>query len=129
VHYKKGRSTVTLAQVNKFLDNLTGVTKEDDQLQVFDNFFPSCTPYDLRWIAKIMDKDLKINIGPKYVLEAIHPKLYQAYKHSNDLKMIIERYQDHSLELESAKKKGLTKVKSFQTSISLMTPVKPMLAK
>ncbi len=31
---------------------------------------------DLKWLCKIMDHDLKINIGAKYVLGALHPDAY-----------------------------------------------------
>lgn len=45
-----------------------------------------------------------------------------AYNNSNDLEMIIKRCQDHEAG-------DLTKAISFSTAITLMMPIKPMLAK
>jgi len=128
---------LTLKQVDDFLDELTTVTKEDDQLRVLQKLLKKATPQDFRWIVKLIDKDLKINIGAKFALGALHPKLYDAYKASNDLKMIISRFEKHELDTEkassssssSSSSSGLTKAESLITSTTLMTPVKPMLAK
>lgn len=32
---------------------------------------------DARYAMKLMDHDLKINIGPKFALNALHPKAYE----------------------------------------------------
>ena len=87
----KKNSTLTLQQVDEFLNELTTVTKDADQHRVISAIIAKCTggkyfhfvhlPYhakdDLKWIWKLIDKDLKINIGPKFVLAAMHPKGFE----------------------------------------------------
>lgn len=84
------KSTVTLKQIDDFLQELTTVRSEEAQYNVFCKILPKITagifslldlsfPFLTRWtddlkiLMKIIDHDLKINIGPKYVLGALHP--------------------------------------------------------
>ncbi len=92
------RSTLTLKHVNDFLDQLTKLTKEDEQTDHFKKFLPKCTGGlidglntipslfkllfytcvdDLKWVCKVIDHDLKINIGAKFVLGALHPDAFE----------------------------------------------------
>lgn len=63
--------------VDVFLEQLTKVSKEDDQLDVISNFLDLCNEVDVKYIVKLIHHDLKINIGPKFVLNAIHPKAFK----------------------------------------------------
>ena len=53
--------------------------------------------------------------------------VYIAYKNSNDLELIVKRWQNH--ELDSITKGGKGSKGKFNTNVSIMTPIKPMLAK
>lgn len=53
-------SSITLGQIDNWLDKLTKVTKEDDQLAVWEEILPLCTPDDLRMLWRIVDHDLSI---------------------------------------------------------------------
>lgn len=81
-----------------------------------------------------MDKDLKINIGPKFVLGALDPSAYEAYTNSHNLKKVIDKIKsttsaddedEDSNEMKSDKPKLK---KSLSTNLTVMTPIKPMLA-
>eukprot|EP00164_Ancoracysta_twista_P004258 GFYU01005737.1.p1 GENE.GFYU01005737.1~~GFYU01005737.1.p1 ORF type:complete len:638 (-),score=220.42 GFYU01005737.1:54-1697(-) len=115
-------STLTLAQLDKFLTDLTKATKIAEQVPLFRDILRKCVPEDLKWLCKIIDHDLKINIGAKFVLEAFHPDAYEAYKRKPDLRKILEQVQ--------AKQKAGGKALSRKLSNTLepMTPLKPMLA-
>jgi hypothetical protein len=52
------------------------LTKEDEQADLVSDLLDKCTGDDLKWFWKLMDKDLKINIGAKFVLAALHPKAF-----------------------------------------------------
>ena len=99
--YRK-TSVLTLKMVDQYLEQLTTATKEDDQLDIISNFCDLCTPgtkistnispltshslkssEDLRYVTKLMDHDLKINIGEKFVLNALHPQAYEGKFISN----------------------------------------------
>lgn len=86
----------------------------------------------------MIDHDLNINIGPKFVLNALHPKAFdgkiviigidsnlsfsskkkKAYKNSNDLRLIIDRILSHTLDqqLKDEKKKKKSKEASDEES-------------
>lgn len=56
--------------------------------------FDSSTPDDVKYIVKIIDHDLRINIGAKYVLGALHADAYDVFKHSNNLEKVIKKIQE-----------------------------------
>eukprot|EP00026_Physarum_polycephalum_P000759 Phypoly_transcript_00760.p1 GENE.Phypoly_transcript_00760~~Phypoly_transcript_00760.p1 ORF type:complete len:1368 (+),score=261.80 Phypoly_transcript_00760:145-4104(+) len=141
------KSTVTLRQVDEFLQELTTVRSEEAQYGVFCKILPKLTADDVKILMKIIDHDLKINIGPKYVLGALHPDAFTAYRNSNNLELIVERVmnQEAMEKKDGASGGGLfsdlgvdgkpTSSSNgggggggFLTGLSLMIPVKPMLA-
>eukprot|EP01117_Protostelium_nocturnum_P010644 TRINITY_DN3832_c0_g3_i2.p1 TRINITY_DN3832_c0_g3~~TRINITY_DN3832_c0_g3_i2.p1 ORF type:complete len:848 (+),score=249.92 TRINITY_DN3832_c0_g3_i2:325-2544(+) len=119
-------STLTLSQVNQFLDTLTTLSKEDEQQKAFQKMLKKCTGDDLKYLWKIIDHDLKINIGPKFVLNALHPKAFDAFLKTNNLQVIIQRIIDHTIDAKEDKSK---EKKGLNTEISMMHPLKPMLAR
>eukprot|EP01132_Coremiostelium_polycephalum_P009372 gene9372-11513_t len=129
------RSTLTLKQVDDFLDKLTTVSKFDDQVSVIKQILKYCIPIDWRLICRIIDSDLKINTGAKFFLDALHPQAYDFFKKANNLKLLIEKIKNHDLDALVASKKGgkdkdkSSGHKSLDVAINLMTPIKPMLPK
>jgi DNA ligase-3 len=121
----KSKSTLTLNEVDDWLDELTKYTKEEQQIRHFEKILVKATGSDLYYLAKIIDHDLKVMIGPKYALEALHPDAFKAYKVTNDLKSIITKTKKY--ELESNGKPDL--LRKMSLTIDIMVPVKPMLAR
>lgn len=124
-----------------FLDKLAALSKEDDQYQVlayvhsrlanrergswlipllhavYRSIIDKSTADDLKWIVRLIDKDLRIKVGPKYVLGgaylgcvlcavagsqlqrmsalvssiALHPDAFEAYRNSANLADIITK--------------------------------------
>ena len=82
------KSTLTLGEVDAFLESLTHVTKEDEQQKILRSFMKRATQCmswlfvfwetidDLKWAVRLIDHDLKVNIGAKFVLNALHPDGY-----------------------------------------------------
>lgn len=116
------KSTLTIQQVDNYLDELTKVTKENDQLNLLEKIAKKCTKNDLRTFIRLIKKDLRIDAGAKNILDAVSPNAYAAFQVSRDLKDVVERVAN----LVSNGKPGLKKDLSIR--INLMTPVKPMLA-
>jgi DNA ligase-3 len=129
-----------MKDVDSFLDSMNGLQKESEQSEQLTSIIARCTGDDLKFLWKLIDKDLKINIGAKYVLSALHPKAFDAYRNSNNLQLIVERVQNNTLkdflrqEKEQAqstkdKEKSLKRQGSMDSGISIAQPVKPMLAR
>jgi len=119
-------STLTLAEVDAFLDHMTLVTKEEEQKAELSKIIRRCTPNDLKYIIRLIKHDLRINAGPKHILDALDPNAYAAFQASNDLQDVVDRV----LSQRSGSDGGAapTMKKTLSIRASLMTPVKPMLA-
>ncbi|KAK0171037.1 hypothetical protein PV328_008803 [Microctonus aethiopoides] len=123
------KSSLTVHEVYSFLEQLSQLTKEDEQIFHFKSIITRCTSNDLKMIIRLIKHDLRINAGPKHILEAIGPDVYRAYQLSHDLDTVLKRFTD-----ELSKPICSTNMSKNKTSpqnkvmISLMTPVFPMLA-
>ncbi|XP_069690726.1 DNA ligase 3 [Periplaneta americana] len=118
------KSNLSLQDVDKFLEELSGMTKEDEQSYHFKQMAKKCTSNDLKMIIRLVKHDLRINAGPKHILEAVHPDAYQAFQTSQDLdavlaKAVVKTESGHS---------SPTKKTNIKITASVMTPVLPMLA-
>ncbi|GAB6028919.1 DNA ligase 3 [Chamberlinius hualienensis] len=110
--------------VDEFLDDLTKVTKEEDQIRVLTEIAELCTSNDLRMIIRLIKRDLRINAGAKHILEGVHPDAYDAFQASRNLKDVIDRILAKRDSTDG--KPGMSKVLSIKAA--LMTPILPMLA-
>ncbi|VVC27205.1 Nucleic acid-binding, OB-fold,BRCT domain,DNA ligase 3, BRCT domain,DNA ligase, ATP-dependent,DNA [Cinara cedri] len=117
------KSTLTLSQVDRYLDKLSHETTEAAQLNLFKSISMQCTENDLKMIIRLIRHDLRINCGPKYILGAIHPDAYEAYQTSHNLKSVIEK----ACSCDSSKIISNTNSK-INIKLSLLTPILPMLA-
>lgn len=109
-------STLTMFEVDEFLEKLTEITMEDPQVEHFTELCKKCTTDDLKTVIRMIKHDLKMNCGTRHVLDALHPKAYEAFQKSRDLKTIIKEFKDD--------KGGNSK----STGLRLMTAISPMLA-
>ena len=113
---------LTIQEIDAYLDELTTITKEQEQFDYLRKVSLKCTADELQMIIRMIKKDLRINAGEKVLLEAITPNAYDAFKVSRDLDDVIKR----SIKLLKDSKPGLKKDLSIK--ITLMKAVKPMLA-
>lgn len=108
-------SKLTLDDVDSYLDKLSQLTKENDQLKLLEEIVKKCTKNDLKMFVRIIKKDLRIDAGASVLLDAVNPKAYAAYQVSNNLKDVIERAYQES-------KTGLKK--DLSVKVNLMTVIK-----
>lgn len=141
---------LTLKQVDRWLDKLTTLGKEDEQMPHLASLMSVCTSRDLNFVVRLIDKDLNINIGAKFVLQALHPQAFDAYRNTHNLKSVVDKVLSHSLESTPVKKgaKASAKMdvdgdgdgedndvvvpklkKGLSVGLQLGTPIKPMLAR
>lgn len=117
-------STLTIQEVEEFLEGLSKLTKEDEQIFHFKTIVRKCTSDDLKMIIRLIKGDLRINAGPKHILEGVHPDAYNVFQTSRDLNMVIDRILSES---SGVKHKDIIQ-KGVSAKLTLMTPVLPMLA-
>lgn len=66
------RSTVgemRIAEVNNLLDRLSGYSKEEDQLPVFQTFYNKMNAEELMWLIRIILRQMKIGATEKTILD------------------------------------------------------------
>ncbi|XP_039750225.1 DNA ligase 3 [Pararge aegeria] len=117
-------STLTIHEVEDFLVDLSKLTKEEEQIYHFKKIVKICTLDDLKMLIRLIKGDLRINAGPKHILEGVHPDAYSVFQTSRDLDMMLSRVLPQS----SAVKHKDAIQNNVQAKLSLMTPVLPMLA-
>jgi ATP-dependent DNA ligase I len=136
----RASSILTLKQVDKWLDKLTTLGKEDEQSPHLASLLSVCTPRDLNFVVRLIDKDLNVNIGAKFVLNALHPQAFDAYRNTHNLRSVVDKVLSHSLDAMPSKKveeeeDGLgggpvpKLKKGLSIGLQVGTPIKPMLAK
>jgi DNA ligase 3 len=109
-------STMTLQEIDKFLEVLSGLTQEQQQVKHFESIIKKLSTGDLRTIIRLIKHDLKMNCGARHVLDALHPDAYNAFQKSRNLKNIIKDFSGNKP--KSSKSSGL----------QVMIPISPMLA-
>ncbi|XP_067217037.1 DNA ligase 3 isoform X2 [Linepithema humile] len=119
------KSTLTIQDVDLFLERLSHLTKEEEQIQHFRFILDKCTFNDLKMIIRLIKHDLRINAGPKHILEGVHVDAYRAFQMFRDLETVIRRFLPNVDKKQGASSSSLNRDK---VAVSLMTPVLPMLA-
>ena len=61
------RSTLKLHEVDKFLDKMATLTREEEQLRELKGIIRKCSHGDLRYIIRLLKNDLRMNAGAKPV--------------------------------------------------------------
>ncbi|KAJ8961696.1 hypothetical protein NQ318_021295 [Aromia moschata] len=115
------KSTLTVKEVDQFLEKLAKLTKEDDQMEHFIKIAPKCTSNDLKTIIRLIKGDLRMGAGAKHILDGVHPDAYEAYQASRDIETVIGKCLGNE-------QKGKKTNKIVRAEISVMTPILPMLA-
>eukprot|EP00118_Oscarella_pearsei_P009396 m.54141 g.54141 ORF g.54141 m.54141 type:complete len:870 (+) comp34313_c0_seq13:36-2645(+) len=121
----KKKSTLSLSDVDQMLDELKGVTKEEEQEKILKKITLKCTAKDLKYIVRLIKHDLRMNAGASLVLDGLDPQAYKAFNSSHDLQAVVRRVWNQKTSGVDLTAKASS---VLDVSISLMTPVKPMLA-
>ena len=108
----KEQSTLTINELNNLLDEL--VSSPKGQLNVFRKLFTVCTAEEIKWIIRIILKDLKISIRIETVLGAFHADAHDFFNLTNSLLETCKKFEDVSISLDD--------------EIKMFFPIRPMLA-
>ncbi|CAG2221094.1 LIG3 [Mytilus edulis] len=88
------KSTLSLKEVDEYLEDLSNVTKEDDQLRILKKVTKRCSSNDLKMFVRLIKHDLRINAGAKHILDGLDENAYAAFQASRDLKDVVERVME-----------------------------------
>ncbi|XP_068622008.1 DNA ligase 3 [Battus philenor] len=124
VMHPANESTLTILDIENFLNDLSKLTREDEQIYQFKKIVKKCDLDDMTMLIRLIKGDLRINAGPKHILEGVHPDAYQVFQTSRDLDLVLDIFQSQTHKI--IHKDALQK--SMQAKLVLMIPVLPMLA-
>uniref|UniRef100_A0A2R5LJI1 DNA ligase n=1 Tax=Ornithodoros turicata TaxID=34597 RepID=A0A2R5LJI1_9ACAR len=106
------KSTLSLQEVDNYLERLSKLTREEDQEDLFSKLAARCTGNDLKMVVRLIKHDIRINSGPKHILVGLHPDAYAAFQVSRDLSEVVR----------------LSRTGDMKVKATLLTPMIPMLA-
>uniref|UniRef100_H2ZXR2 DNA ligase (ATP) n=1 Tax=Latimeria chalumnae TaxID=7897 RepID=H2ZXR2_LATCH len=106
------KSTLSIQEVDAFLQHLSKLTKEDDQQRLLQDMASRCTANDLKCIIRLIKHDLKMNAGAKHVIFVLCNLQYDILrkkKRKTPFKKIIPPPARRELSLEKGEGKGEAK--------------------
>jgi DNA ligase-4 len=110
---------LTIGEVNSFLTDLYTSVDAEVRKWMFRDLIYRASPLEIKWIIKIILKDMKIGVGVESILRHLHPNAIQLYHISNSLQHVL-----NSISGGNGSSPGSP---SGQTSIYFQ-PIKPMLS-
>ena len=114
-------SKITLREVDEILATLEGKTKKTEQLSILGSVVRrELPPNELEMFVRLIEGDLRINAGPKHILDAVHKNAHATFQITRDIDMVLKRAM--AIPSDSS-------TSSACVSAAVLTPVKPMLAK
>jgi DNA ligase-4 len=108
-------STSTVASINAHLDALNSAQDGNIRNQILLALVREATAYEMKWIIRIILKDLKIGISEALVFEVFHEDATELYNITSSLYIVCNQLRDPN-------------VRTSHQGISLFHPIKPMLA-
>ena len=118
------KSRLSVLDVDGYLQSLTALTKENDQIASFSGFVIHCTTNDLKMLIRIIKGDLRMGAGAKPVLEALHKDAYEKFNSSRNINAII----DQVIGLRKSQGSSNIDNQCLDVGATLMMPIQPMLA-
>ncbi|KYM99364.1 DNA ligase 4 [Cyphomyrmex costatus] len=94
---------LTIAQINEFLDSISerkmNVTKQQ-KVETFRVLFRQITGFEMKWMTRIILKDLRLGIGPQKILHIYHPDANDKSLVTNDLREICNQLHNPKIKLK-----------------------------
>nr|CRZ22964.1 Bm4868 [Brugia malayi] len=110
------KSKITNQMVDDWLEKLSELTREKEQQMHFSEICKLVSCLELKYIIRLIMKDLRVNAGAKHMLEGLKKGAYEMFQNSRNLQGVIEKCQ------------YADKEKLLESGIVLNIPIKPMLA-
>ncbi|KAL6428636.1 hypothetical protein ACFW04_007920 [Cataglyphis niger] len=93
--FSKTSTGFTIARMNLFLD---AISKKEatmqDKIETFRVLFRQITGFEMKWVTRIVVKDLRLGIGRKKILDIYHQDANEKFLVTNDLREICNQLHD-----------------------------------
>ncbi|KAI1409501.1 ATP-dependent DNA ligase [Hypoxylon sp. FL1857] len=105
-----------IADVNEMLDKLAAASGESEQLPIFEIFYQRMNAEELRWLIRIILKQMRVGATEKSFMEVWHPDAQDLFSVSSSLRQVCWDLYDPKFRLTDG-----------QTNVTLMQCFQPML--
>eukprot|EP00026_Physarum_polycephalum_P001548 Phypoly_transcript_01550.p1 GENE.Phypoly_transcript_01550~~Phypoly_transcript_01550.p1 ORF type:complete len:948 (+),score=159.21 Phypoly_transcript_01550:87-2930(+) len=112
----KDKGYLTVAQINKALDELNVALDRKDKAKVLKWLLKHTTAIEQKWLVRIILKELKIGLSEKTILNFFHENAMDLFNVTSNLRTVCEELKNPSFKVDSSE------------GVSLFRPIKPMLA-
>ncbi|CAG9862618.1 unnamed protein product [Phyllotreta striolata] len=92
-------TTLTISDLNKYLDDLTKRRNEREGEDILMNIFKKCSSEHMKWVIRIILKDLKLGLGANSILNCYHKDGAAFYASNSNLKKVCDVLQKDSVRL------------------------------
>jgi DNA ligase-4 len=113
--------SMTIAEVNSTLDQLSQVGAEDEQVKIFQRFYRRMNPEEMTWLIRIVLRQMKIGATEKTVLDIWHPDAETLFNISSNLRRVCLELYDTKTRLEGDDT-GITLMQCFQPQLAAFQP-------
>lgn len=110
------KNTLTIDELNKLLDELTKKGTDREAEDILFKIFKKCSPDNIRWIIRIILKDLKLGISTNSILNCYHKDAASFFASNNNLKKVCEVLANQNIRLH-------------ELDIEIFEAFRPMLSK
>lgn len=108
---------LTIDDVNEALDRLSVASKEDEQLPIFRQFYQRMNPEELRWLIKIVLRQMKIGATERTFFNIWHPDAENLFSVSSSLRRVCWELWDPNVRLEGDEA-AVTLMQCFQPQLA-----------
>ncbi|KAK8209803.1 ATP dependent DNA ligase domain-containing protein [Phyllosticta capitalensis] len=108
---------MTIAEVNAKLDKLSVVSKEDDQLPIFREFYQRMNAEEMMWLIRIILRQMKVGATEKTLFNNWHPDAESLFNVSSSLRRVCWELYDPSVRLDG-EERGINLMQCFQPQLA-----------
>jgi DNA ligase-4 len=87
-------SIITVGEINEFLDNLAKTDDYSEKVKLVIPVIRKCNGEDLKWLSRIILKELKIGLHHEKVLACYHPEALDFYNMTSNLNEACKEFLD-----------------------------------
>ncbi|MDI1489443.1 MAG: DNA ligase (ATP) [Ramalina farinacea] len=109
--------TMTIGEVNDLLDKLAATGKQEDQAKIFSEFYRRMNPEELKWLIRIILRQMKIGASEKTIFEIWHPDAASLFNICSNLRRVCWELPDPKIRL-GGEDRGVTLMSCFQPQLA-----------
>ncbi|KAH7042068.1 DNA ligase 4 [Macrophomina phaseolina] len=108
---------MTIGEVNEKLDKLSVMSKEEDQLPIFQEFYQRMNAEEIMWLIRVILRQMKVGATERTIFDIWHPDAESLFNVSSSLRRVCWELYDPSIRLDGDDT-GITLMQCFQPQLA-----------